>query len=201
MFVKLLSSVLAATVTLTASAPVISSPANPTSDPNNFQRHVELVQALEQVGVNVYFNHPSCHQPKLGKIQGYYLSQSKTMVICQDNARIGQEGVPFTANDLDTIRHEAQHVIQDCKDGIGNSKLHNVFPIVASEGEISLQQFVATSGLSEETLLRIFSDYSALGYSKEAIALEFEAFAVAHAVPAATIAEVLKSECGVTVSE
>ena len=201
MFVKLLSSVLAAAVTLTASAPVIASPANPTSDPNHFQRHVELVQALEEVGVNVYFNHPTCHQPQLGKISGYYMSQSKTMVICQDNARIGQEGVPFTANDLDTIRHEAQHVIQDCADGIGNSRLHNMFPVVPTQGELSLQEFVTASGLSEASLLRIFSDYSAMGFNKETIALEFEAFAVAHAVPAATIAEVLKSECSVSVSE
>ena len=76
-----------------------------------------------------------------------------------------------------------------------------MFPVVAKEGELSLQQFVSASGLSEETLLRIFSDYSALGYSNEHIALEFEAFAVAYAVPAATIAEVLKSECSVSVSE
>ena len=201
MFVKLFSTVLAAAVTLTAAAPVIASPANPTSDPNNFQRHVELVQTLEEVGVTVLFNHSTCHQPQLGRISGYYMSDKKLMVICQDNARIGQEGVPFTANDLDTIRHESQHVIQDCQDGIGNNRLHNMFPVVAKEGYLSLQQFVSASGLSEEVLMRIFSDYSAMGFSKETIALEFEAFAVAYAVPAATIAEVLKSACSVSDSE
>ena len=201
MFVKLLSSVLAAAVSLTAAAPAIASPANPTDDPNNFQRHVELVQTLEDLGVKVYLNHSSCHQPQLGRISGYYMSQTKTMVICQDNARIGQEGVPFTANDLDTIRHESHHVVQDCIDGIGNQRLHNMFPIIAAEGELNLQQFVSASGLSEETLLRIFSDYSAMGMNKEVIALEFEAFAVAYAVPAATIAEVLKAQCEVSISE
>ena len=119
------------------------------------------------------------------------------MVICQDNARIGQEGVPFTANDLDTLRHESQHVIQDCKDGIGNNRLHNMFPVIAKEGELSLQQFVAASGLSEKTLMRIFTDYSRMGFDVQTIALEYEAFAVAYAVPAATIAEVLKDSCSV----
>lgn len=197
MFVKFFSTVLAAAVSLTASAPAIASPANPIQDPNNFQRHVELVQTLEQVGVTVLFNHSSCHQPKLGKIAGYYLSETKQMVICQDNARIGQEGVPFTANDLDTLRHESQHVIQDCKDGIGNNRLHNMFPVIAKEGELSLQQFVAASGLSEKTLMRIFTDYSRMGFDVQTIALEYEAFAVAYAVPAATIAEVLKDACSV----
>ena len=117
------------------------------------------------------------------------------MVICQDKGQYNGETVPFTANDLDTIRHESHHVVQDCIDGIGDNSLVNMFPVVKTPGKISLNEFVTGSGLSPRTLMHIFTTYTQAGADNKVIGLEFEAFAVANSIPASTITEAVKNTC------
>ena len=165
---------------------------------NTFEDHVQLVEALDQAGVRVYFNPYIC-EPKDGlNPSGFYVSQSRQMVICQDKGQYNGETVPFSANDLDTIRHESQHVVQDCIDGIGDNSLVNMFPVVKTKGRVSLSEFVSGSGLSPRTLMHIFTTYTQAGADNKVIGLEFEAFAVAHSISASQIAQAVDNTCAVS---
>ena len=57
-------------------------------------------------------------------VYGFYAGHAGLFVICQEN---GSEGTVtrFTAEDLNTIRHEAQHLIQDQMDGVLDGWLDN----------------------------------------------------------------------------
>ena len=77
---------------------------------NSFEAHASLANAIAEVGVDVYINPPEVCEDG---IAGMYISGASALVVCQDNAT-GEEQVDWTANDLDTLRHEAQHLIQDC---------------------------------------------------------------------------------------
>ena len=165
---------------------------------NTLDDHADLVDTLDRAGVRVYFNPYIC-EPKEGlNPSGLYISQSRQLIVCQDNGKWDGEVVPFTANDLDTIRHESQHVVQDCADGIGDNSLVNMFPVVKTDGRTSLMEFVSGSGLSPRTLMHIFTTYTQAGADNEVIGLEFEAFAVAHSIDAATIAQAVEQVCSVS---
>ena len=193
---SVLSTILAAAL-LTSSAARVSATERG-REGNTFDDHIELVDALGRAGVRVYFNPYVC-EPKEGlNPSGFYVSQSRQLVVCQDNGKWDGETVPFTANDLDTIRHESQHVVQDCADGIGDNSLVNMFPVVKTKGRVSLSEFVSGSGLSPRTLMHIFSTYSQAGADNKVIGLEFEAFAVAHSISAAQIAQAVDNTCSVS---
>lgn len=193
---SVLSTILAAAL-LTTSATKVSATES-VREGNTFEDHVSLVEALDRAGVRVYFNPYIC-EPKDGlNPSGLYISQSRQLIVCQDNGQYNGEVVPFTANDLDTIRHESQHVIQDCKDGIGDNSLVNMFPVVKTEGRVSLSEFLSGSGLSPQTLMHIFTTYSQAGADNKVIGLEFEAFAVAHSISAAQIAQAVQHTCPVS---
>lgn len=165
---------------------------------NTLDDHADLVDTLDRAGVRVYFNPYIC-EPKEGlNPSGLYISQSRQLIVCQDNGKWDGEVVPFTANDLDTLRHESQHVVQDCADGIGDNSLVNMFPVVKTDGRTSLMEFVSGSGLSPRTLMHIFTTYTQAGADNEVIGLEFEAFAVAHSIDAATIAQAVEQVCSVS---
>ena len=193
---SVLSTILAAALLTTSAARVGATERG--REGNTFDDHVELVDALGRAGVRVYFNPYVC-EPKDGlNPSGFYISQSRQLVVCQDNGKWDGETVAFTANDLDTIRHESQHVVQDCADGIGDNSLVNMFPVVKTEGRVSLSEFVTGSGLSPRTLMHIFTTYSQAGADNKVIGLEFEAFAVAHSISAAQIAQAVDNTCAVS---
>ena len=64
-------------------------------------------------------------------VNGFYSSHNRVLVVCNDRYVKGENEDPqWTANDLDTLRHEAQHLIQDCMvGGLADSKLHPVYRI------------------------------------------------------------------------
>ena len=190
---SVLSTILAAAL-LTSSAAKVEAQERG-REGNTFDDHVALVETLDQAGVRVYFNPAQCKPQDGLNPSGFYISQSRVMVICQDNGKYNGEAVPFTANDLDTIRHESQHVVQDCIDGIGDNSLVNMFPIVPQPGRLSLNEFVSTSGLSPRTLMHIFTTYTMAGADNKVIGLEFEAFAVANSIDAATIKQAVQQTC------
>ena len=192
---SVLSTILAAAL-LTTSAARVSATERP-KEGNSIDDHITLLESVERAGVRIYMNPAHC-EPK-GDLtpSGLYISQSRVMIICQDNGKYDGVVVNPTDNDLDTIRHESQHVIQDCKDGIGDNSLVNMFPVVKTEGRLSLSEFVTNSGLTPRELMHIFTTYTQAGADNKVIGLEFEAFATAEAISARTIALAVDHVCAV----
>ena len=80
-------------------------------------QHNQLIGAIRSTGIDFKVNPKECDQ---NEAMGWYWAAKNEMVICQDNRRTGfgyQHEVRWTANDLDTLRHEAQHLVQDCMVG------------------------------------------------------------------------------------
>ena len=131
--------------------------------------HERLIDEVQRVGVSIYLNPPDC---KGASFAGYYQSASSRMVICQDNGIDGTfRQARWTANDLDTLRHEAHHVTQDCMGTIrGNNELGTIY----TKPFLFAQQFFGTI-----TIQNIVSTYKDKGASPQVQVLEVEAFAVA----------------------
>ena len=180
MFKKIVASVVASLT--------LASPALATS--SVFAEHQELWGALNDVGITTYVNHEYCYDGADGA-DGFYVSSHSVLVVCQDNATDTTE-VQWTANDLDTLRHEAHHVIQDCKVGsMGDGRLGPVF-----DNENEYWDFVLSSGYTEEELQGIASNYRSNGANDDVIITELEAFAVARSVSAENIAVAVLDYCG-----
>ena len=98
---------------ITLSSPVLAQPLP--------ADHRALVDSLIEDGVGYYVNTPNdvCFNPKTPNLNGAYITTSdgnRFLVVCQD-LREDETQTVWTPNDLDTIRHEAIHAIQDCLDG------------------------------------------------------------------------------------
>jgi hypothetical protein len=141
-------------------------------------QHILLVQAAEDKGVDFVFNHPFCQRKGL---QGFYDGQ--VLGVC-----LGPTG-EITENDLDTIRHEAHHMVQDC---LGDGKADYQF-----EGDGSMYpnayELALHAGLPLDTLTRIRMAYSHL--DERDFLMEVEAFYVAHAINPLQIAEAINTLC------
>ena len=121
---------------------------------------------------------------------GFYASVDQVMMICQDRSKKSFDHVAWTANDLDTLRHEAHHLLQDCKDGrVGDGRL---IPALSAE---YLAELAEESGMTVADVAQIQETYSSKGASSDVIRNEVEAFIVANAVPASTLAETLVTHC------
>ena len=178
---KSLSILSATLLSLTfAGAPVLAN--------NTESAHVDLLNSVVDAGVRVYINPAHCFLEDAPN--GFYVSQSRVLVVCQDNRETEGEIVDMTANDLDTIRHEVHHVVQDCKDGIGDNSLKNFF-----SGEGELAEFLELSSLTEYQLNRIVSAYTENGADIRTVLLELEAFAVAADVDASDITGAIQTFC------
>jgi len=134
------------------------------------QRHYRLAMAAEAAGVSVRVNGKGCGEGSFG----YYRPASRLIMICQEQATAagikGRE-VSWTAEDYDTLRHEVQHMIQDCMIGTGHDgRLNPVYnkPVAMAE-EV----------LGGNRLRDIARLYGENGADEATIILEFEAFAVA----------------------
>ena len=90
------------------------------------------------------------------------------MVICQENKRSVGVEVQWTEEDLDTLRHEAQHLIQDCMDGSRQGALGAVY-----KDPIGLAKDV----LGNDGIQNIIEAYS--DQSDHIKVMELEAFSVA----------------------
>jgi hypothetical protein len=128
--------------------------------------HFDLGKAVVSTGVQLKINPMSCF-PKEG-LMGWYWSTKNELVVCQQNATRPDTEVYWTAEDFDTLRHEAQHLIQDCMDGSQNGELSAVYKDPIQVGKAIL---------STEHLQGIVQAYS--DKSEHIIVLEIEAFAVA----------------------
>ena len=133
----------------------------------NFQDHVALAEAIEKAGIDFQLNPPECAEQR--GTYGWYYAAGKQLVVCQVNAKVYQFGeYEWTPEDLDTLRHEAHHMVQDCMDGRLDGHLTTVyqgFPAIVKQQ------------LDYEMIAQIIKVYSDL--SDHQIAMELEAFAVA----------------------
>ena len=138
-------------------------------DMDSLPAHAELLRQVKKTGVKVFINDEYCNT---GNFDGVYASQVGALLICQDNAKVynGRE-VAWTANDLDTIRHEVHHLIQDCAaGGRGNGRLETVF---------SDPNRLANEVLGVQRKNRIMKNYAANGADANTLQIEIEAFSVA----------------------
>ncbi len=179
---KLLTSLLIGSSLLLSSAP---------SKASNVGDHANLWNTLERAGINIVLNDVDfCGD---GDVDGAYIPTLKTLVVCQDNASpISSRQVVWTHNDLDTLRHEAHHVVQDCI----NRELGDNYSSPLFDTRETLTDFVDDI-LTEEQIGSIIKGYREQGASNEVIIMEVEAFAVAEGVSPDTIANAITDICNV----
>ena len=154
---------------------------------NTYEDHVHLFDTLKTVGITPLINSSHCSSGS----DGLYHTTARILIVCQDNSTAGGPQVNWTENDLDTLRHEAHHVIQDCNEGVmGDGQLGLFF-----HDEDDLVEFVANSSFSVEQVESIVKMLRNDGLSARDILLELEAYTVAADIEASLIAEKLVEFC------
>jgi hypothetical protein len=147
---------------------------------NSITDHMNLIRTLARIGVRTKFNDK---RVCMSGNSGVYFSHLRLMVICQDRARSSNRMVEWTNNDLDTLRHEAHHVVQDCVEGrLGDTQLGELFA-----NPEQFNNFVI-SNLGHTRANNIAQRYGRDGKDQATIFVEVEAFAVAYGISARTIA-------------
>jgi len=151
----------AATATSIIAAPAVEAR-------GTYAEHGQLGNAIKSTGVVLKFNPMKCNERDSF---GWYWSDGNEMVICQENrSRYSTAEVQWTEEDLDTLRHEAQHLVQDCMDGSQNGRLGSVY-----KDPIALAKDVLSQGQIEN----IVDAYVEQGASEHIVIMELEAFSVA----------------------
>lgn len=115
--------------------------------------------------------------------EGYFVSKDREIGICLEEGQ-----TTFTAENLDTLRHEAIHVVQDCRGfRLGDNAL--------KAGE-KLDESYQLAGLNGFDLDRALIPYVRLGADFRILELEAEAITGAALRPAEEIAAEVSSVCG-----
>jgi len=148
--------------------------------PNEYK---PLYSAINGAGVELKFS--DSHQTCKGS-EGLYLRDKAIILVCSS-------GFPnWSPNSLDTLRHEAHHVLQDCRagDGVGGN-IGLFFSSIAD-----LQAFIHSS-LSMPKIDQIVNSYTAVNTPPRVILLELEAFAAANTVGPLKTAKAISNLCPV----
>ena len=136
------------------------------NDQEYFNAHVRLAEAVERTGVDFQLNPDECFENT--EAMGWYHGQGRVLVVCQQNAYRYSGQVDWTAEDLDTLRHEVHHLVQDCRNGRLDGLLHQVYEDPAA---------LAKEWLGYNTIALIIDGYS--DYNSYHQMMELEAFSVA----------------------
>ena len=131
----------------------------------SYANHVVLGQTVRSTGITFKINPAECWEKNA---MGWYWAYHNEMVICQEGKRQAGVEVQWSEEDLDTLRHEAQHLIQDCMDGSRQGALTSVYKDVPA---------LVKNTLSTKAIQSIINAYS--DSSDHIIMMELEAFAVA----------------------
>ena len=160
---------------------------SPVASANEMREHERLWNTLQNNGITTILNSPAyCDEETAGS----YSSGAGVLFVCQENARVPYKEVLWTDYDLDTLRHEAHHVVQDCiRGGLGDGLYETLF-----DGN-ELTTFV-TNAVTDDEIDWVIKTYASQGASEEVIVQELEAFAAAKSVSAATIADAVNNTCG-----
>lgn len=180
----------AALLMVGATAPVVAAPTY--ENRQSIEDHIELLNTIQELGINVVINdHLTCTEHK--GVAGYWHGARQTFALCQERIRYSKNPV-WTGNvilasddDLDTIRHEAHHIVQDCVDGKLDGGLQSFF------SPDDLVTFL--DGYPDWKEDKIISMYRDDGASSRVIEHEVEAWSVADMVPASSINQVIKQVC------
>lgn len=145
--------------------------------------HTDLVAAIQETGTEFLLTGDDCGTTVLG----FYESGARRLTVC------AEQGVAhMDAEQLDTLRHEAIHLVQDCLGGgrAGDLALQRIF-----NDEIT-GRMVATSGVDPD---RIHDAYVMLSDADEhVVALEVEAFAAAGSLGGDEVAWLVRRACGLS---
>ena len=93
-----------------------------------FEDHVRLSEAVASTNTTFLINPNECDAS--GAYGWYWVRDGRyrELVICQVNKVKGStRQMEWTAEDLDTLRHEAHHLVQDCMSGSRNGVLAGVY--------------------------------------------------------------------------
>jgi len=172
--------------TIVASASILLSPSIANAG-NSFDDHVKLFNTLKEVGVTPLINSSHCKDGAFG----LYHNTAQLLVICQENRSNNGDQVKWTANDLDTLRHESHHVVQDCNNGkVGDGKFNLFF-----NNKKAFYNFLKSSQHSIGELEGLVDTLTEEGLEGKDLLIEVEAYVVAANVDALTIANKLKEFC------
>ena len=160
------------------------------------RQHTRLWNTLESAGVSMHLNPSSlCNKPDAPMgIYVYDQRYGSLIGICQDNRTPTGEQVAWSDNDLDTLRHEAMHFIQDCVDYRIDGRLSPYFDGTGpSPGTLTHQDVIERLGLTRA--LNIAYSYQERGADRLTIQLEHEAFAIAAYAQADQISDKIRQVC------
>ena len=132
---------------------------------SNYNDHMVLGDTIRSTGVSLKINPYRCWSKAAF---GWYYAARNELVVCQVNKYKANVEARWTEEDLDTLRHEAQHLIQDCLDGQRQGSLDSVY-----KQPIQLAKEV----LGTERIGAILNEYSHV--SDHIKVMELEAFSVA----------------------
>ena len=157
---------------------------------STFKDHVKLWKVLDKIGVTTVVNNPvHCYDSK-PQLDGIYFPYAGLLVVCQDNKKSGEGQVEWTENDLNSLRHEAQHVIQDCNAGpLFDGKAAPMF-----DGK-ELVKFIEVSSWTKKQINDLYDRLKRLGLTDKGIHMEIEAYVVASGISANAIAHKLLEFC------
>ena len=127
--------------------------------------HMTLAQTAARTGVQLKINPTECFK---GDTFGWYWAAKNELVICQERRAKANVETYWTDEDLDTLRHEVQHLVQDCRDGSRDGRLDAVYT-----SPIDLAKNV----LGERGIQGVLDAYS--DASDHIKVMELEAFSVA----------------------
>lgn len=135
---------------------------------SNFNHHQQLWNAAETTGVRMLINPNRCDTEDAF---GWYWAAANELVICQEGKMRGStKEVQWTEEDLDTLRHEVHHLVQDCRDGRRQGALDQVYAKPIEFG---------VNVLGKDRALYIANLYAEQGANDHIQVMEIEAFAVA----------------------
>ena len=181
------------TALLLLTSVVTQEPAKAQLDGND--SHYQLMEALEARGINTYINAPPCYTTNAAGMYGHNRRIGPMLIVCQDNKTQRRfVEVEWTPNDLDTLRHEATHAIQDCLDGKQDGELASLYG-PESLGAIGMDLEFVVDQLGYERATSIVRLYQANGADDKTIANELEAFYTAEHATAEEIEVLLNSSC------
>ena len=144
--------------------------------------HTRLINTLESVGVDVMYN-TKAHC--MSRAMGMYSSTDNLLVICQQRSdEVNEKEVSWTAEDLDTLRHEAHHVLQDC---VGGGELFDGY-LDNYMDDMDAKRFIVNI-LSQKQIASIIKTYANADVPERNIKFELEAFAVARSMSADMISD------------
>ena len=155
-----------------------------------FDDHEKLWDSLQRAGITIVVN----TKEDCGDLDtdGRYYIWRRRLAICQDNAKVlNGKQVEWTHNDLDTLRHEAHHVVQDCVGGrLADGDLTPLFT-----NQEDFAKFISVSPMSKERIERIRNWLTENETTERDVHLELEAYLVADGVEASSIASKLDKLC------